>query len=303
MVSDLQATVKLMRPVDSFLKPDCMNNYLQGLHAINSNVKDYIIDLEPTESRTDVLKKIYGKLLMVMLHRQNVMEPSRGMKYFTYSPEDIIGPLNDVEEKYAPKKLYVAGNLSIPLPSPRTAVIGSREASREGLKAASDITRTLVRKGVVIVSGLAKGIDTSAHCAAIEEGGKTIAVLGTPLNRVYPRENSKLQEVIMRDHLAISQFPIGYPTQPKDFVIRNRTMALISDASIIVEAGNSSGSLHQGWEALRLGRPLFIWNSIMNDSSLSWPQNMLKYGARELRNPETVLDVLPSHKGILELTL
>jgi DNA processing protein len=80
-------------------------------------------------------------------------------------------------------------------------------------------------------------------------------------------------------------------------------MALISDASIIVEAGDSSGSLHQGWEALRLGRPLFIWSAIMNDSSLSWPKQMLKYGAVELTNPEEVLDVLPSHKGILELAL
>jgi DNA processing protein len=105
----------------------------------------------------------------------------------------------------------------------------------------------------------------------------------------------------MREHLAISQFPIGYPIQPKNFVIRNRTMALIADASIIVEAGNSSGSLHQGWEALRLGRPLFIWSPLMRDHSLNWTQKMAMYGAMEFTDPEDVLDDLPSRQIILEV--
>jgi DNA processing protein len=237
-----------------------------------------------------------------MFSKGRVMGTLIETKTFTYTLEELIGPLNDVEKKYAPKKLHVAGELSIPLPSPRSAIIGSRKASSEGLKAASDIARTLARRGVIIVSGLAEGIDTAAHMAAIEEGGNTIAVLGTPLDRVYPRKNLQLQEIIMRHYLAISQFPIGYPIQPKNFVIRNRTMALISDASIIVEAGDKSGSLHQGWEALRLGRPLFIWHSIMNDTSLSWPKKMVRYGATELTDPKEVLDVLPSPRGrILEV--
>jgi len=239
-----------------------------------------------------------------MFSKGRVMETPKGTKTSTYTLEELIGPLNDVEKKYVPKELYVAGELPIPLSSPRSAVIGSRKASSEGLKAASDIARTLARHGVIVVSGLAEGIDTSAHKATIEEGGHTIAVLGTPLDRVYPQKNLQLQEVIMRHHLVISQFPIGHPTQPKDFVLRNRTMALISDASIIVEAGDTSGSLHQGWEALRLGRPLFIWRSIMNDSSLSWPKKMAMYGAMELTDPEEVLDVLPSRsERILEVVL
>ena len=224
-----------------------------------------------------------------------------GLRINSYSPEELLGPLNDVEKKYAPKKLYAVGDMPVPLPGPRSAIIGSREASQEGLRATGNIARTLVRNGVVVVSGLARGIDTSAHKAAIEEGGQTIAVLGTPLDQVYPKENYQLQDVIMRHHLAVSQFPVGHPTQPKNFVIRNRTMALISDASIIVEAGNSSGSLHQGWEALRLGRPLFIWKSIMSDASLDWPEKMIEYGAMELAEPEEVLDFLPSHEGVLKL--
>jgi len=229
------------------------------------------------------------------------MKTLKGIQTDTYTLEDLAGPLNDVEKKFAPKKIYVAGTLPIPLPGPRSAVIGSRKASPEGIKASVDITRTLVKAGVVVVSGLAEGIDTSAHKTAIDEGGNTIAVLGTPLNRFYPQKNLQLQQIIMRHHLAISQFPIGYPIQPKNFVIRNRLMALISDASIIVEARDSSGSLHQGWEALRLGRPLFIRRSIVNDKSLKWPKTMLEYGALELRNPEEILDFLPLSGRILKV--
>jgi DNA processing protein len=217
--------------------------------------------------------------------------------------EELIGPLNDVEKKYAPKQLYVAGQLPIPLPSPRVAIIGARKASSRGLNAASNIARVLAKNNVIVVSGLAEGIDSAAHKSAISANGHTIAVLGTPLDRVYPRENAQLQDLIMTKHLAVSQFPIGYPIMPKNFVIRNRTMALIADASIIVEAGNSSGSLHQGWEALRLGRPLFIWSPLMHDSSLSWTNKMAAYGAMEFTEPEEVLGDLPFYRErIIEVT-
>lgn len=220
-------------------------------------------------------------------------------KISTLGPEQLLGPINDVEKKYAPPRLFTAGPMEIPLPRPRAAIIGSRRASAKALNVAAEIARKLAKRRVVIVSGLAEGIDTAAHTAAIEAGGRTIAVLGTPLDRVYPQKNAKLQEEIMDKHLAVSQFPGGHHTQPKDFVLRNRTMALIANASVIVEAGETSGSLHQGWEALRLGRPLFIWTSIISDSSLSWPKRMLRYGALELTDPEQIIDLLPSPERIL----
>ncbi len=224
-------------------------------------------------------------------------------KFLTLTPEKLLGPLNDVEKKYAPPEVFAAGPMEIPLPRPRVAIVGSRKASITGLKAAADIAKTLSRRGVVIVSGLAEGIDTAAHTATIEERGRTIGIIGTALDRVYPRENSKLQDEMMTDHLVISQFPIGYPTRPENFVMRNRTMALIANASIIVEAGETSGSLHQGWEALRLGRPLFIWKSIVNNSSLSWPEKMMSYGALELDDPGQVVDVLPSSERIIKIAV
>jgi DNA processing protein len=230
------------------------------------------------------------------------MEMFKELEYSSISVTKLLGrPLNDVETKYAPKMLHVKGPMEVPLPEPRVSIIGSRKASPNGIEDAKAITRTLTENQTVIVSGLAEGIDTSAHETAIAVGGKTIAVLGTPLNKVYPRKNLYLQQEIMNNHLAISQFPIGHITTPKDFVLRNRTMALISDATIIVEAGDTSGSLHQGWEALRLGRPLFIWKSVLNNTQLSWPEKMLQYGAMELSDPIDTFEVLPSHLKMLDV--
>ena len=113
----------------------------------------------------------------------------------TYTLEELIGPLNDVEKKYAPKQLYVVGQLPIPLPSPRVSVIGSRKASSKGLNAASIIAKFLAKHKVTVVSGLAEGIDSAAHKGAIEANGHTIAVLGTPLDKVYPCKNQQLQEL------------------------------------------------------------------------------------------------------------
>lgn len=224
------------------------------------------------------------------------------LDYSTISSEELLGrTLNDIEAKYAPKSLDVKGPLKIPLPCPRVSIIGTRKPSSDGLEAAERITRALVGNNVVIVSGLAEGIDTRAHQTAIKFGGKTIAVIGTPLNKVYPQKNSQLQQEIMKNHLVISQYPIGYPTTRKNFVLRNRTMALISDATIIVEAGDTSGSIHQGWEALRLGRPLFIWTSIVKNEKLTWAKDMLKYGAIELFDPIETLEVLPTQLKMPDL--
>jgi DNA processing protein len=231
------------------------------------------------------------------------MESMRRKDISTYAPSVLLGrSLNDIERKFAPSKLYAAGPMQIPLPRPRVAIVGSREATPKSLADAEAITKTLTQEGVVIVSGLAKGIDSAAHRAAIASGGQTIAVLGTPLDRVYPQENAQLQAEVIKRHLAISQYELGSVVMRSNFVRRNRTMALIADASVIVQAGESSGSLSQGYEALRLGRPLFIWKPLF-ESSLKWPKEMVRYGAMTLSDPNDLLENLPSKKSVLEISL
>ena len=160
----------------------------------------------------------------------------------------------------------------------------------DGIRRARRLSAILAEAGILVVSGLAEGIDTAAHVAALEAHGATAAVIGTPLDRRYPRSNAELQERLAREQLLLSQFPIGMPVQRGNFPMRNRVMALISDATVIIEAADTSGSLSQGWEALRLGRALFIAQSAVNDKRLSWLAKMLAHGASVLS--ERTLDDL-----------
>ena len=133
------------------------------------------------------------------------------IKYSSIDLKSLLGrPLNDIEEKYAPKIIYYKGSMEIPLPCARVSIIGSRRASKKGLLEAEEITKILIKNLAIIVSGLAKGIDTIGHQTAMKHGGRTIAVIGTPLNKVYPKENRKLRlssanliaEQISRMHYA-----------------------------------------------------------------------------------------------------
>ena len=207
---------------------------------------------------------------------------------------EIWGGLNDFERKHAPEELFLEGDSSLLTEGLRVAVVGSRKASDAGFRRAEAFAEALVRHGITVVSGLAEGIDTAAHETAIRTGGRTIAVLGTPLDKAYPARNRELLEVIKRDHLAVSQFPEGYPYKKENFPRRNRTMALISDATVIVEAGEKSGTRHQGWEALRLGRIVFIMQNVAEDPKLTWPKEMIGYGAQVLSRedlPEALYDI------------
>jgi DNA processing protein len=221
------------------------------------------------------------------------------------TPAEVIGALNDVESKYAPSQLFLAGNRDLLRGGRRVSVIGSRKASSQGLRRARVIARSLVGHGIVVVSGLAAGIDRAAHEAAIAWGGQTMAVIGTPLDRCYPNENSELQRRIAREQLLLSQFPAGHPVAPKNFPLRNRTMALLTDATVIVEAGQNSGARLQGWEALRLGRLLFLLESVATDPTLSWPKDLIRYGAQVLsrRNLEIAWENLPAFTATAPIAL
>ncbi len=213
------------------------------------------------------------------------------------TPDKFLGRLNDVEKKYEPAMLYVAGRQELLRRRPRVSVIGSRDATIAGSELACEIARVVVARGGVVVSGLAEGIDTVAHLAAMEAGGDTIAVIGTPLSRAYPKENESLQRELMRTQLVVTQFPEGKPIGRENFILRNRTMALLSHGSVIVEAGAKSGTEHQGWEALRLGRELFLPTSLV-EAGFDWPGKMVSYGAVVFQNAlelgELLDEFLPS---------
>jgi DNA processing protein len=225
-----------------------------------------------------------------------MVDPTEEQPIVTASPSDFLGTLNDVEVKHAPAQLFLRGDESLLRRGPRVSVVGSRQATEEGIRRTQVLCRALVQHEMVVVSGLAEGIDRTAHETAMGEGGHTIAVIGTPLDQCYPAAHRALQKQIETAHLLVSQFPHGMAVTPKNFPIRNRLMALLTDATVIVEAGEKSGTVHQGWEALRLGRLLFLMESVANDPALSWPKEFVRYGAQVLTrdNLPAVLDDVPA---------
>ncbi|HET9621463.1 MAG TPA: DNA-processing protein DprA [Kofleriaceae bacterium] len=188
------------------------------------------------------------------------------------------------------------GDLSL-LERPRVAIVGARKASPEGRKRASQLARDCARAGVVVVSGLAEGIDYAAHSAAIEHGGATIAVVGTPLDKVYPAKHADLQRQIYRDHLLISPFAWGDKFVPSNFPERNRIMARLAMATVIIEARDASGSLHQAAESVQVGRPVFIAAGMVDDPKLTWPKRFIGDGKPLGRILRTTADVIDFARG------
>jgi len=173
------------------------------------------------------------------------------------------------------------------------AIVGTRQPSVEGTKRAEKLSRMLCDDGFTIVSGLATGIDTIAHKTAISLSAPTIAVIGTPLSSVYPKDNAGLQAEIARNHLLISQVPVcRYAAQDWRanrgfFPERNITMSALTEATVIVEAGETSGTLIQARHALKQKRKLFILDSCF-EKGLTWPQKYAANGAIRVKEFEEI---------------
>jgi DNA processing protein len=174
------------------------------------------------------------------------------------------------------------------------AVVGTRRPSPEGLLRTKRLARYLVADDFTVVSGLAAGIDTMAHQTAMEENGRTIAVIGTPLSHSYPRDNSELQRYIAEHFLVVSQVPLKryesqtYRHNRSFFPERNVTMSALTEATIIVEAGESSGTLFQARAAIRQNRKLFILDSCFQNPKLTWPSEFEAKGAIRVKDYDDI---------------
>jgi DNA processing protein len=218
-----------------------------------------------------------------------------GIKHFgirVHGAGEYPEKLRDAEHPV--ELLYFQGNWDL-TSSRCVAIVGTRSPSEEGMRRATKITRSFVKEGFTVVSGLAQGIDTVAHRTAIETGGQTIAVLGTPITQYYPPENKELQQHIANDYLVISQVPIvRYSRQTFQgnrffFPERNVTMSAFTEATVIVEAGETSGTLIQARHAIRQRRKLFILDSCFRDPKLTWPAKYLERGAIRVTDFDEVM--------------
>jgi DNA processing protein len=193
--------------------------------------------------------------------------------------------------------LYFQGSWSL-TESRCISIVGTRNPSAKAAVAAKKIAMRLSYDGFTIVSGLAEGIDTMAHGAAIAQGMPTIGIIGTPLSRSYPKKNAHLQRFIAKEHLLISQVPVcsyetmSFKMKPMFFPERNITMAALTEATVIIEASDTSGTLSQARAALDQNRKLFILDSCFHVPGHRWPAMYEKRGAIRVKTYRDILKQL-----------
>jgi DNA processing protein len=190
-----------------------------------------------------------------------------------------------------PPVLYVRGSLPAE-DEPCLAIVGTRRPTVYGRQVTEEIVTDLARSGITIISGLARGIDAVAHRAALDAGGKTVAVFGSGLDIVYPGENAKLAQAIVEHGALVSEYPLGVKPKPENFPLRNRIMSGLSLGVLVVEAGERSGALITARQALEQDREVFaVPGSILSPASQG-TNRLIQEGAKLVRNYVDILQEL-----------
>ncbi len=190
-----------------------------------------------------------------------------------------------------PVALFVAGDPAFLL-GPQIAIVGARSASAQGLATARDFARTLSRAGLIVTSGMADGIDGAAHTAALEAGGKTVAVVGTGPDRVYPRKHRDLAARIVENGVIVSEFPPGTEARPDHFPRRNRLIAGLALGTLVVEAGLQSGSLITARLAAEAGKEVFALPGSIHNPLAKGCHRLIRDGARLVETAAEVIEAL-----------
>ena len=202
----------------------------------------------------------------------------------------------------APRFLYVRGRIELLQERRTVSLIGARQASDEAKLNTKRVAKTLGRNGITVVSGLAKGIDVTAHKSALDKNYNTIAVIGTNLNQYYPPENKEVQLEIEKRGLVVSQFSPATKTERWFFPLRNGVMSGLSLATVIMEAGETSGALKQADFAIKQGRQVLIPVKALEISTLTWLKRYMEKGAQTVATPKEILQKLADNnilnKGI-----
>ncbi len=192
--------------------------------------------------------------------------------------DDPLFPIKLKEVRPKVKKLYIEGNEQI-LNNFGIAIIGSRNSSKEGEKITEEIVTKLVKKDIVIISGLAKGIDSKAHQTCINSGGKTIAVIGSGFNNIYPKENEKMyKRIIETGGTIVSEYPPDTPVDSRNFPKRNRIVSGLSEGVVMIEGKYRSGTTITAQYALNQNKKVFCLPHSISNSYGIGPNSIIQKG-------------------------
>lgn len=239
------------------------------------------------------------KLSEKIVAERNQINPDKELEKLS---EENIEILTIQDEEYPkilkeiydpPAVLYIKGNFKAE-DEFSLAVVGSRRTSQYGIRVALDLVSKLSTAGLTIVSGLAKGIDTLAHKAALEAGGRTIAVIGSGINRknIYPPANKNLADRITENGVVISEYPFGTEAMPFHFPARNRIISGLSKGTLVVEAAEKSGALLTARHALEQNRQIFAIPGDIYSLTSVGPNNLIKIGAKLVNSYQDILEEL-----------
>jgi DNA processing protein len=239
-----------------------------------------------------VAQAITGFQTAKMVERELRAVKSAKCQVVTQGDERYPALLKTIEDP--PPVLYVKGDLGDPM-ALGIAVVGSRRPSTYGKVVAEQLTRGLAECGVTVVSGLARGIDSVAHANTLDNGGRTIAILGCGLSYMYPPENRRLAERISHQGAVVSEFPMTTKPDRLNFPLRNRTISGWSLGTVVVEAGERSGALITAQWALEQGREVFAVPGNVTAPTSRGTNRLIKMGAKLVECVDDILEELPPY--------
>lgn len=210
-----------------------------------------------------------------------------GVRIITLQDEEYPSNLKEIHNP--PPVLYVIGNL-LPADNNAIAIVGARKCTEYGRKTTSDLANGIARKGITIISGLAVGIDTAAHEAAVRNGSRTIAVLANGLDMIYPPSNKLLAEKIIENGALISEYPIGMMPLKQNFPARNRIISGLSKGVLLTEATDKSGTLHTVNFALEQNRDIYVVPGPIDSPMSVLPNSLIKLGAKPITEVGEILE-------------
>jgi DNA processing protein len=210
----------------------------------------------------------------------------------TFACDDYPPLLKQIPDP--PLVLYVRGDAKV-LSQYAVAIVGTRRPTAYGSQVAHRLAHDLAERQLVIVSGMARGVDSAAHHGALEAKGKTVAVFGSGADVIYPRENRRLAEKIMETGAVVSEFPLGTAPTPENFPIRNRIISGLSLGVMVVEAAEYSGSLITARLALEQNREVFAVPGNVTSAQSFGPNHLIKQGAKLVDQWVDVVEEFPSH--------